>query len=39
MLRAEQSFPITQLIEYRLGGLDMAVCRIGGSPGLTLRLD
>lgn len=31
--RAEQSFPITQLIEYRLGGLDMALCRIGGSPG------
>ncbi len=33
VLRAEQSYPITQLIEYRLGGLDMAVCRIGGSPG------
>ena len=33
VLRAEQSFPITQLIEYRLGGLDMALCRIGGSPG------
>ena len=31
--RAEQSFPITQLVEYRLGGLDMALCRIGGSPG------
>lgn len=34
-LRAEQSFAITQLIEYRLGGLDMAVCRIAGSPGST----
>lgn len=32
-LRTEQSFPIIELIEYRLGGLDMAVCRIGGSPG------
>ncbi|MEJ7588007.1 MAG: serine protease [Ferruginibacter sp.] len=34
-LRAEQSFPITELIEYRLGSLDMAVCRIGGNPGNT----
>ncbi len=33
VLRAEQSYPITQLVEYRLGGLDMALCRIGGSPG------
>jgi len=32
-LRAEQNFPILDLIEYRLGGLDMAVCRIGGNPG------
>ncbi len=32
-MRPEQSFPITQLIEYRLGGIDMAVCRIGGNPG------
>jgi V8-like Glu-specific endopeptidase/uncharacterized protein YidB (DUF937 family) len=31
--RPEKRFPITQLIEYRLGGLDMAVCRVGGSPG------
>ena len=30
--RAEQSFPILGLIEYRLGGLDMAICRIGGNP-------
>lgn len=34
-LRAEVSFPITQLVEYRLGGIDMAICRIGGSPGNT----
>jgi V8-like Glu-specific endopeptidase len=34
-LRTEQSFPILELIEYRLGGLDMAVCRIGGNPGAT----
>lgn len=32
-LRAEQSFPVTALLEYRLGGIDMALCRIGGSPG------
>lgn len=34
-LRPEQSFPILELIEYRLGGIDMAVCRIGGNPGAT----
>lgn len=34
-LRPEQSYPIVQLIEYRLNGLDMALCRIGGSPGNT----
>lgn len=34
-LRAEQTFAITQLIEFRLGGLDMAICRIAGSPGNT----
>ena len=33
--RPEQSFPILELIEYRLGGLDMAICRIGGNPGAT----
>ncbi len=32
-LRPEQSFAITQLVEYRLGNLDMAVCRIAGNPG------
>lgn len=34
-MRAEQSFPILELLEYRLGGLDMAICRIGGNPGAT----
>jgi len=31
--RQEVSFPITQLIEYRLGGLDFAIVRLGGNPG------
>ena len=34
-LRTEQSFAIVELLEYRLGGLDMALCRIAGSPGAT----
>lgn len=34
-LRAEQRFAITQLVEYRLGGLDMAICRVAGNPGNT----
>ncbi|HEY0097474.1 MAG TPA: trypsin-like peptidase domain-containing protein [Pyrinomonadaceae bacterium] len=34
-LRPEQSFAIVELIEYRLGGLDMAICRIAGNPGAT----
>jgi V8-like Glu-specific endopeptidase len=34
-LRVEQSFPILELLEYRLNGIDMAVCRIGGNPGAT----
>ena len=38
-LRAEVSFPITQLIEYRLGGLDFAICRIGGNPGNTFGIN
>lgn len=33
--RVEDSFAITQLIEYRIGGVDFAVCRIAGSPGNT----
>lgn len=33
--RTEVRFPITELLEYRLGGVDMAVCRVGGSPGST----
>ena len=35
VLRTEASFPITQLVEYRLGGLDMAIVRVGGNPGST----
>ncbi len=34
-LRPEQSFAILELIEYRLGGLDMAICRIDANPGAT----
>lgn len=34
-LQAEQSFAITQLVEYRLGGLDMALFRVAGNPGDT----
>lgn len=34
-LRVEQSFPILSLVEYRLGGLDFAVVRLGGNPGDT----
>jgi V8-like Glu-specific endopeptidase len=32
-LRAEQQFPVTQLVEYRLNGLDFAIMRLGGNPG------
>ena len=35
-LRPEQSFAILELIEYRLGGLDMAICRIDGNPGASI---
>jgi V8-like Glu-specific endopeptidase len=31
--RPEQGFAITELIEFRLGGVDFAVCRIAGNPG------
>jgi V8-like Glu-specific endopeptidase len=34
-LRVEQSFAILELIEYRLGGIDMAICRIDRNPGAT----
>ena len=33
VLQAEQSFPVTELVEYRLGGLDFAVVRLGNNPG------
>ena len=32
-MRTTEEFAITQLVEFRLGGLDMAVCRIAGNPG------
>ncbi len=32
-LRPEKSFPILELLEYRLGGLDMAICKVGENPG------
>lgn len=31
-LRQEVSFPITALVEYRLGGLDFAIVRLSGNP-------
>jgi V8-like Glu-specific endopeptidase len=31
-LRPEQSFAITELVEYRLGGLDYAIVRLTGDP-------
>jgi V8-like Glu-specific endopeptidase len=34
-LRPGQSFPVTALVEYRLGGLDFAIVRVGGNPGQT----
>lgn len=34
-LRTETSFDVLELVEYRLGGLDMAICRIDGNPGNT----
>jgi len=33
--RPEQSFPILELVEYRLGSLDFAIVRLGGNPGGT----
>ncbi|MEP2030202.1 MAG: serine protease [Paracoccaceae bacterium] len=33
VLRPEQSFAIVELIEYRLGSIDMAICRVTGNPG------
>ena len=32
-LQVEQSYPILSLDEYRLGGLDFAIVRLGGNPG------
>ena len=33
--RTEQRFPVTALVEYRLGSLDFAIVRLGGNPGAT----
>ena len=33
ILRQEESFDISELVEYRLGNLDVAVVRIDGAPG------
>ncbi len=35
VLRTEQSYPILSLVEYRLGGLDFSIVRLGGNPGAT----
>lgn len=32
--RTEDSYAVTQLVEYRLGGLDFAIVRLAGNPGL-----
>jgi V8-like Glu-specific endopeptidase len=33
--RPVSEYPITALLEYRLGGLDFAIVRLGGNPGAT----
>ncbi len=33
--RTEQSFPILELVEYRLGNIDFAIVRLSGNPGGT----
>jgi V8-like Glu-specific endopeptidase len=33
--RPVSAFPIVALVEYRLGGLDFAIIRLGGNPGAT----
>jgi V8-like Glu-specific endopeptidase len=35
VLRTEQQFPVVALVEYRLGGLDFSICRLGGNPAAT----
>jgi V8-like Glu-specific endopeptidase len=34
-LRTEESFAITELVEFRLGGLDFAIVRLAGNPAAT----
>jgi hypothetical protein len=38
-LRQEVSFPVIALLEYRLGGLDYAICRIAGNPGAAFGIN
>lgn len=35
ILQTEQSFAVLELVEYRLGGLDFAIVRLDGNPGVT----
>ena len=34
-LRQESKFPVLEILEYRLGGLDFAIVKLGGNPGST----
>ena len=34
-LRTETSYAVTELVEYRLGGLDFAIVRVASNPGTT----
>ncbi len=38
VLHEVQNFAIEELVEYRLGGLDFAIVRLAGSPGLTFGI-
>ncbi|MEN8238859.1 MAG: trypsin-like peptidase domain-containing protein [Actinomycetota bacterium] len=33
VMRVADEYPVLELVEYRLGGLDFAVARLGGNPG------
>ena len=34
VLKQEESFTVTELVEYRLGGIDFAIARLAGTPGV-----
>jgi len=34
VLKQEESFAVTELVEYRLGGIDFAIVRLAGTPGI-----